>query len=375
MRKKILILSHTYGLPFIESCNQYTQLFDKSQYEVTVAYLVDPPDEEVKRKTAAEHVLFLNISRRAIRGLKLSAIWKMLKLCRENNFSMVICQRYKPSYLMLWVAQFCRIPKLIFILHAIGTMRAIPRKLLIAGLMRKNMVFAGVSDAVRDDLRHDLWNIPHERIITLHNILDYHLFEPKLLSREQARRELNLPENIFVFGNVGRYVDKKDQSTLIRAYAQFKQQHANIRLIIIGSGQLENELKELTKQLGIDNDVIITGFVKDSFRLMKAFDVLAHCAIEEAFGRVLLEAMLARIPIIATRADGIPEVIGDAGFLVEPAQPEQLAQTMTHVFQLPQNELSRIGEAGYQRMINRFSLDAFKKVFWQPPIINAETTS
>jgi glycosyltransferase involved in cell wall biosynthesis len=363
MRKNILILGHSYGMQFIESCNQYSHLFDKNAYDVTVAYLVGEQDDQIINKTAAENVLFLNCSRADIRGLKISAIRKLLALCREKNFEIVICHRYKPTYIMLWVAQFCRIPALFFVMHAIGTMRSVARRLLIATLYRKNMTFGGVSGAVRDDLRHDMWRVPSERIITLHNIIDHALFEPQLISREEARKQLCIAKDSFVFGHIGRFVKEKDQKTLLQAFALAKPQCPNAQLVIIGDGRLEADLKQQVADLKIEQDVVFAGFIPDGYRLMKAFDVSVLCSIKEAFGRVLLEAMVARIPMIATKVCGIPEVVGDSGFLVEASNPEQLAATLIQVYQTPVAELNAYGEKGYQRMLKHFSNAPFKKQF------------
>ena len=95
--------------------------------------------------------------------------------------------------------------------------------------------------------------------------------------------------------------------------------------MILGDGQLENTLKQHAKTLSISDNVTFTGFVPEAFCTMKAFDTYVTSAIQEAFGRVLLEAMIARIPIIATRVNGMPEVLGDTGALVEPRQPERTA--------------------------------------------------
>jgi glycosyltransferase involved in cell wall biosynthesis len=363
MRKNILILGHSYGMQFIESCNQYTHLFDKQTHEVTVAYLVGEPDDQIVSKTAAENVLFLNFSRRDIRGLKISAIRQLLALCREKNFEIVICHRYKPTYIMLWVAQFCRIPALFFVMHAIGTMQSVARRLLIAALVRKNMTFAGVSSAVRDDLRKDMWCIPPQRIVTLYNIIDHELFEPQFISRDEARQELQIAADAFVFGHIGRFVKEKDQKTLLQAFAQMKPYCPTAKLVIIGDGRLEAELKHEAHDLQIANDVIFSGYITDGYRLMKAFDVTVLCSIKEAFGRVLLEAMVARVPIIATKICGIPEVVGDTGFLVDAANPKQLATMMTDVYQKSKTELHQCGEKGYQRKLEHFSIEPFKKHF------------
>lgn len=364
MRKNILIISHSDSMQFLESCNQYTQMFDPTQYEVTVAYLTGKPDERHAR-TLAEQVIYFDFSKAQIRGLKLVAIRKLLHLCREKKFEIVICHRYKPIYIMLWVAKFYHIPKLIFVMHAMNTMHAIFRKLIVASLVQKNMFFVGVSAATRDDLRKSLWGVAPERVIALYNVLDYELYEPKLLSSKEARKELSIPETTFVFGHVARFVKEKDQSTLLKAYATFRQQHTNTLLVMIGYGKLESQLKAEAAQLGLDKDVIFTGSIPDSYRLMKAFDVFVLPSVEEAFGRVLLEAMMASTPIIAARADGIPEVMGDTGFLVEPSQPLKLAETMAMTYRLPKAELVNQGAKGYQRMIDHFSMDATKKTFWQ----------
>jgi glycosyltransferase involved in cell wall biosynthesis len=368
MRKKILIIAHSYGMQFLESCNQYTQLFDKEKYEVTAAYLIGSDDETIHQKTEAENILFLNLPSRALRGLKLRALWQLYKLCHGEKFHLVICHRYKPTYLMLLVAQFCRINALLFVMHAFGTMNSIPRRLIVAALLKKNMVFAAVSNAARDDMRKDMWRVPKDRIITFYNIMDHALFEPQIFSREDARQRLNISEDAFVFGHIGRFVKEKNQKSLIEAFAAIKPHCASAKLLMIGDGKLEHELQRQSKALAVDNDVIFTGFIMDGFRLMKAFDAFVLTSTEEAFGRVSLEAMTARVPLIATRISGIPEVVGASGFLVEPSNTEKLADCMLEVYKLSMNELVGCGEKGYQRMLKNFSIQAFGKTFWQSPL-------
>jgi hypothetical protein len=70
-----------------------------------VAYLTGKPDETVRERTMADNVIFLDIPKHQIRMLKIPAIRKLLTLCREYQFETVICHRYKPTYIMMWVAQ------------------------------------------------------------------------------------------------------------------------------------------------------------------------------------------------------------------------------------------------------------------------------
>ena len=369
MRKNILILGHNDATQFIDIYNQYTRLFDKNKYEVTVAYLTSAPSDEVKKRTLAENTIFLNIPKKNVRTLKIGAIRKLLALCREKNFEMVICHRYKPTYIMMWVAQFHKIPAMIFVMHELRTMASFNRQLLIAALQRKNMLFAGVSNAVRDDMRKDLWCVPKERVITLYNVIDIDLTEPQFLPREEARAALHLPHDAFVFGNLARLVRNKDQENLIHAFSLIKPYCPKAKLIIVGEGELETKLKEQVKSLGLTDDIIFTGFLTSGLRYMKAFDCFVLSSIQEAFGRVLIEAMIAKLPIIATTVNGIPEVVSNAGTLVKPKNAVQLAEAMKHIYAASAEERAQLGQTAYQQAATHFSIPTFYQYFWQLPLI------
>jgi glycosyltransferase involved in cell wall biosynthesis len=371
MRKNILILGHNDATQFIDIFNQYTRLFDKDKYEVTVAYLSGEPDEETKRRTLAEQVIFLNESKKSIRNLKISAIRKLLALCREKNFEIVICHRYKPSYIMMWVAQFHRLPALIFVMHELKTMSHLNRQLLIACLARKNMAFAGVSNAVRDDIRKHAWAIPNDRIATLYNAIDFDLIEPQLLTSEAARAALHLTDQDIVFGTIGRLAPNKDQASLIHAFSLIKPDCPKAKLVIIGDGALASPLKQQAMSCGLNDDVIFTGYLSSAHIYMKAFDCFTLSSTQEAFGRVLLEAMIAKRPLIATRANGIPEVVGDAGVVVQPKDTKALALAMKKIYHDSKEERDQAGEMAYQRAFNHFSISQFSQQFWQLPVIQA----
>ena len=365
MKQRILIFAHNYVTQFLDICNQYTRIYDKDQYHVTVAYLTGVPDDEIRERTLADEVLFLNFSNKDIRGLKIEPIKKMLALCREKQFTTVICHRYKPTYIMLWVAQFCKIPKLFFVMHEMGTLSSLNRRALIACLARKNMIFAGVSNAVRDDMRKDIWCVPEERVITLYNCIDIELTQPQFLSRHDARKELNLPDDVFVFGTLGRLEPAKDQKTLIEAYSIIQPRCENSRLILLGDGKLRKELEQLAKKRNIAEHVIFYGFIPGGYRLLKALDIFVLPSIKEAFGRVLIEAMVAQVPVIGARTNGIPEVIGDAGMMVEPGKPDLLAEAMLWTYHLTPEQIETWQENMLQHVKDNFSIEAFKQQFFK----------
>lgn len=364
MRKKVLIFGHNYAIQFIDVYNQYARLFDPAHYEVTIAYLTNAPDETVKKRTLAEHVVFLNMDKKSIRTLKAPAIKKMYRLCQANQFDIVICHRYKPTYIMMCVAKLMRIPQMIAVMHELNTMQSIKRRLSIA-LLGRRVLFAGVSNAVRDNMRRSLFFLPKEQIVTLYNVADIELTEPQLIPRDEARKLLQLNADDFVFSNLGRLVPNKDQATLIQAFAMIKPTCPKAKLIILGSGTLEKTLRAQVHELGLENDVIFTGFIDCGFRYMPAFDCFVLSSSQEAFGRVLIEAMIARLPLIGTRAHGIPEVIGEAGELVPVKDADALAAAMKHIYTLSPEERAALGDKAYKRVTAHFSLPAFKETFFR----------
>ena len=96
---------------------------------------------------------------------------------------------------------------------------------------------------------------------------------------------------------------------------------------------------------------------------MKAFDVFVLSSVQETFGRVLLEAAIARTSIIATRVHGIPEVLGDTGQLISERNPKELAEAMLLNYQWSMEERQHAIDKTYQRITTHFSLPAFRETF------------
>lgn len=364
MRIPVLILGHNDATQFIDIYNQYTQIFDKARYEITVAYLAGEPKEDTIARTLAEHVVFLQASQTQLRYLKISPAAKVLKLCREKKFQIVICHRYKPIYLMLWIARFVPIKALICVLHEFNTLRLVSRRLLIWALAGKNVYFAGVSNAVRNYIQKSLPWFPKERVITLYNVIDVDLTEDKFYSRRAARNHLGIHAEDFVFGQIARLTKNKDQTTLLVAFAKIAAKMPNAKLILIGDGDLELQTKNLVETLNLEKHVIFTGFLPQAFRYLPAFDCFILSSIQEAFGRVLIEAMLAKLPIIATQVNGIPEVMGQTGTVIPAKDVAALSDAMIKAYLQTPAQRKAYGREAYAHVLESFSLPAFKNQFW-----------
>ncbi|MEE4151291.1 glycosyltransferase [Pseudomonas viridiflava] len=361
--RHVLQFCHGYDGPFLDCARQYASLFAGKGYRVTTVFLTGAADPDVVADCGSDEVLFMEFSSQAIRGLKLGAIRELRSIVASRHFSFCIAHRFKPVYIALLAT---RLP-VIGVHHAFGDYQRRSRK-LFANLFRKRLSLLGVSDSVRDDMRKSLPAWPAERIETLYNRIDVEQLQGSQFSAEDARVELGLSPSAWIVGNVGRLHPDKDQATLLRGFAlALPSLPENSQLVILGKGRLEESLKELARELGIGANVMFMGQVADARRYFKAFDVFALSSDHEPFGMVLLEAMVAGVPVVATSCGGAREVVEDVGLLFPLGDEQRLAQGLMHMAGLDADQRQDCAERMLLRLRERFSDHAVRNVFWRLP--------
>ena len=361
--RHVLQFCHGYDGPFLDCARQYASLFAGTGYKVTTVFLTGAADPEVAAGCGSDEVLFMEFSSSAIRGLKLGAIRALRKIAASRSFSFCIAHRFKPIYIALLATDL----PVIGVHHAFGDYQRRSRK-LFAHLFRKRLSLLGVSDAVRDDMRKCLPKWPTGRIRTLYNRLDIQAVQASQLPRAEARADLGLPAQAFIVGNVGRLHPDKDQATLIQGFAKaLPQLPAGSQLVIMGKGRLEHDLKAQANELGIAAQVNFLGQVPDARRFFRAFDVFALSSDHEPFGMVLLEAMAAGVPLLATACGGAKEVVEGVGILFPLGDADHLAQGLQHLAQLDDAQRQACAELMLARLHERFSDQAVRDTFWQLP--------
>lgn len=216
-----------------------------------------------------------------------------------------------------------------------------------------------VSPAVREYLVERLC-IPDKRVALISNgVAKPAPVPPHQVDETRAHTGLG-PEH-FVIGTVGRLLDShKRVSDLIIAMPSVLDPAPQARLLIVGSGPDEASLLALAKQLGVADRVVFTGYQADPAPFYALMDLFALGSAHEAFGLVLVEAMLRGIPVVATRVGGIPHVVaeGEAGLLVEAGRPQALAAAILELIHNPA-ERRRLGRNGRIRADRKFSATAY----------------
>lgn len=363
----ILQFCHCHYGPFLDVARQYAALFRDSPYKVLTVYLTGAPDPAVEAGSASDEVVFLNYDSRAVASLKLAAIRALGKIAASRDFALVVAHRAKPIYIACLATGL----PVIGVHHAFGDYKRMTRR-WFAHAFRRRLALLGVSDAVRDDIRHRLPSWPAGRIETLHNRLDVTATRAALLPRAAARAALGLPPDATVIANVGRLHPDKDQATLLAGFARaLPHLPADCLLAIVGSGPLRERLMAQAGELGIAERTRFLGQVPQAARLFAAFDLFVLSSDHEPFGMVLLEAMAAGVPVMATDCGGAPEVVGQADMLFPLRDAETLAHKLAGFFANAAGARALIAASAAERLEARFSDAAARRRFFALPMVRA----
>ena len=166
----------------------------------------------------------------------------------------------------------------------------------------------------------------------------------------KLRESFNIPLEATVIGTVARLTTQKDIPTLLRAFASLKS-NDNLRLLMVGDGPLRDELKSMAIELGICDQVIWAGRTDKVFAHLNLMDIFVLTSTYEGFGLVLLEALEAHLPVIASNVSAIPEVLGPSyPGLVEPGNYQAFAEKITEFNLLDSVEKERIENTGQSRL-------------------------
>lgn len=150
--------------------------------------------------------------------------------------------------------------------------------------------------------------------------------------RPELLAEMGLGADAKIIGSVARLKPVKGHRYLLEAAAKVMKADARVHLVLVGDGPLRDEIESQAAHLGIGARMRLLGDRVDSAQLVTAFDVAVLSSLSEGLPNVVMEAMAAGAPVVATAVGGVPELIkdGETGFLVPPANPEAMAERIEY---------------------------------------------
>jgi sugar transferase (PEP-CTERM/EpsH1 system associated) len=205
--------------------------------------------------------------------------------------------------------------------------------------------------------------LPAKKVETVINGVNTESFRPRCKS-QRLLSELCLAPDIKIIGAVGRLAFIKDHFTLIKAFKIVEKKIPEAKLVLVGEGPCEKDLKILVEKLALSSSVVFAGNRSDIPDILNLFDVFVLPSLSEGTSLSLLEAMASGLPSVVTSVGGNPNLIKENinGYLVETKNTEQLAKRIEDI--LSNSEISKaFGIASRKLVISRYSLKANIKIY------------
>jgi glycosyltransferase involved in cell wall biosynthesis len=250
-----------------------------------------------------------------------------------------------------------RRPRIVTAVHSLYTERKAHRLFISRALNRCTDRILAVSQAVKEDIVC-YERAPREKVIVLPLGADFHRLDVDL-SVEEARRRLGLEASDLVLGTVGRLVEAKGHRYMLEAVAILLERGLPCKLIVAGAGRLEETLRRLAAEMGIEDRVLLLGQRRDVPELYRAMDLYLMASVSEAASIALLEAMAVGLPCVVTAVGGMVDLVegGRCARIVPPADPAAMADAIDALYRSP-SARSFLGEAARRRARQKFGKDA-----------------
>lgn len=288
------------------------------------------------------------------------SVLRLARLVRERNIEIIHANGSRTMLLGGVAGLLAGVPRVWHLRVADKSDRILDR--ILFALAGRVIV---ISSAVRDRLS---WTEKREKIHLIPNGVDVDRFHPRNVQyRDSMRTELGIDPLSPVVCTMCRLAPLKQVDVFIRAAAGIASAVPKAKFLVCGREAPDStghrvELENLARDLGVGEKVIFAGFRTDPHKVLASADLLVLASSEEAFGRVLIEAMATGLPVLGTATGGIPDVIedGKTGYLFDIGDHETLSRLAIRILQ-DKTLAGTLGRNGRHRVEEAFSITAHVK--------------
>lgn len=334
-------------------CDLVDKLVQKG-HSIKIVSLVSKIEMGVLPKHPSIDVQYLNMGKNPLSFI--SICLKLKDIIKDFQPDAVHSHMFHANIMARVIRLFVSYPKLICTAHSKNEGGKL-RMLLYRLTNFLSDINTNVSqDAVNEFIRKQA--VMPNQMIAVSNGIDTQNFSKNVFYRNDIKQKLGIDDSYYIFLAVGRLSDPKDYPNLLNAFLIVKQQKTHVLLFIAGIGELEAELKELSRKLGLTDSVKFLGLRRDIPKLMNIADTYVMSSHFEGLPLVLGEAMACENVIVATDCGGTREIIDKNGFLVPIRNSQALAEKMLETMDLSQEQREVLGKNAREHIIKNYSLDA-----------------
>lgn len=353
--KKVLILIDRLGQGGVAQVAMNVALvLDRDKYEPIICTTRDKPRNGQDEVLLKAGIQLLELNRQS--RLQLSS-WKPLAKLLPEVTVLHTHSSGSNFWGRLWGTLY-GVPVIITQEHMAVAEKKKPTRLLDRILARFSDKIITVSKYDQQQYQQEE-KLPADKLETVYVGIDADRFSTKL-SKAEARKKLEIPDNKWVIGVVARLVPQKNHEGFLKALTLLPDDlKANVHCLFVGNGDLKETLARQADQLGFGEQISFLGERQDIPDILRALDLLTLPSVWECLPSVISEGMAAGCPVVATDVGGVPEMINAVGWpLVPPGDVSALAEAIKEVWQMDSAEREQKIAKGRQHVLAYFNRDA-----------------
>ncbi|WP_417549883.1 glycosyltransferase [Methylophaga sp.] len=361
----VLQLHQGYNIKPIDVADlaeQVIKALPPEKFASTTLFVTGKP-QPGEKESCAERTIYLDLPKKNLRGLRLRALYELFNTFRREHFDVVICNRFKPTSLMVWLHLFIGRPKCLSVVHILSDYRPFMRRLMIK-LIAHKWHFVAVSESVRQGLFALNCGFNERNVTVIENAIDSQQMLSLLYPADVSRKTLDLPTEKTIVGTIGRLDKRKGHIDLVRGFAKIHQQFPGVLIAIIGEGKERKTLEAEIASLGLSEKVFLLGNVDGAARYIKAFDIWIMPSHSEGLPLALMEAMTAKLPILTTSIPSMDYIVRPAGGMCFDVQnPDDLAKVLSDCLKLTPEQRAELGDQSFKYLQTHFSLQRYRNEY------------
>jgi len=292
------------------------------------------------------------------------AFWRLCSLLRKERPQILQTWLYHSDLLGVLVGKFSGVPAIVWNVRCSDmdfSRYPFTSKLVLRLLARlSRLPDAVIVNSYEGRRCHEALGYAPRQWSVIPNGFDLDQFRPDPSARLKFREELKLPEDAVLIGMIARFDAMKDHENLFKAMQLMRQRDRNVSCVLVGNGMTEdnNEICRIISRYGFIEQIYLLGERHDISFIMSGLDIMVNSSLTEGFPNVIGEAMACGIPCVVTDVGDSALIVGEAGRVVPPKNPEALAEACEKLIGLGREGRMQLGAVARARIQKHFSISS-----------------
>lgn len=354
----------------LEYLNMFCENIDSSKYETYLIVSKNYEEQEKRFKNIVKEIHYVPMTREINPSSDIKSILKVKKIISKIKPDIVYLHSSKAGAIGRIAMLFDFKTKILYNAHGWAFNGGFGKKTKLYIFIEKTLALktnkiiniskSEYDSAIKNKIAKE------SKMNIIENGIDFKKFQDCYKHREKTRKKYNIKDSDIAIGVVGRISEQKDPITFIKAAKIVNDKYPNTKFVYIGSGDLEEEVIKYAKKENLIDKVIITGWVNNKKEYIPILDIAVLPSKWEGFGLVLVEYMICKKPIVASKVGGILDIIKDNenGLLFNVGSEEELAQKIEYIIENKQ-KAKEITDENYLYCIEKYSIDNLIKKHYE----------